>query len=65
MAKQVKIKEIAAMAGVSAGTVDRILHRRGNVSAAKREAVEAVLGKVGYKFNIHTSAVSLNADTIS
>ena len=47
------------MAGVSAGTVDRILHRRGNVSAAKREAVEAVLGKVGYKFNIHTSAVSL------
>ena len=59
MAKQVKIKEIAAMAGVSAGTVDRILHGRGNVSAAKREAVEAVLGKVGYKFNIHTSAVSL------
>ena len=59
MAKQVKIKEIAAMAGVSAGTVDRILHSRGNVSEAKRQAVEAVLEKVGYKFNIHTSAVSL------
>ncbi|MBQ4184697.1 MAG: LacI family DNA-binding transcriptional regulator [Bacteroidales bacterium] len=59
MAKQVKIKEIAAMAGVSAGTVDRILHGRGNVSEAKRQAVEAVLEKVGYKFNIHTSAVSL------
>ena len=59
MAKQIKIKEIAAMAGVSAGTVDRILHGRGNVSDAKREAVEAVLAQVGYKFNIHTSAVSL------
>ena len=47
------------MAGVSAGTVDRILHGRGNVSEAKRQAVEAVLEKVGYKFNIHTSAVSL------
>ena len=59
MAKQIKIKEIAAMAGVSAGTVDRILHGRGNVSEAKRKAVEAVLAQVGYKFNIHTSAVSL------
>ncbi|MBR1706131.1 MAG: LacI family DNA-binding transcriptional regulator [Bacteroidales bacterium] len=59
MAKQVKIKEIAALAGVSAGTVDRILHGRGNVSAAKRAAVEEVLARVGYKFNLHTSAVSL------
>ena len=40
MAKQVKIKDIAKMAGVSAGTVDRILHNRGKVSKASREAVE-------------------------
>lgn len=59
MAKQVKIKDIAQMAGVSAGTVDRILHNRGNVSPASREAVERVLAKTGYKYNIHTSAVSL------
>ena len=47
------------MAGVSSGTVDRILHNRGNVSAASREAVERVLAETGYKYNIHTSAVSL------
>ena len=40
MAKKVKIKEIAEMAGVAAGTVDRILHNRGMVSAQSREAVE-------------------------
>lgn len=58
MAKQVKIKDIARLAGVSAGTVDRVLHKRGNVSQESREAVEKVLAKVGYKYNIHTSAVS-------
>lgn len=59
MAKQIKIKDIAQLAKVSAGTVDRILHNRGNVSAESREKVEKVLAKVGYKFNIHASAVSL------
>lgn len=62
MSKQAKIKDIAAMAGVSAGTVDRILHNRGNVSAKSREAVEKVLSTVGYKYNLHTSAVSLKKE---
>ncbi len=59
MAKQVKIKDIAKMAGVSPGTVDRILHNRGNVSQASRTAVERALAETGYRYNIHTSAVSL------
>lgn len=58
MAKQIKIKDIAELAGVSAGTVDRVLHKRGNVSRERREAVEKILAEVGYKYNIHTSAVS-------
>ncbi|MGM9736568.1 MAG: LacI family DNA-binding transcriptional regulator [Candidatus Cryptobacteroides sp.] len=62
MAKQIKIKDIAKMAGVSAGTVDRILHNRGNVSQASRAAVEKVLEKVDYKYNIHTSAISLRKE---
>ncbi len=62
MAKQVKIKDIAKMAGVSAGTVDRILHNRGNVSKTSREAVERVLKEVDYKYNIHASAVSLRKE---
>lgn len=62
MAKQIKIKDIAKMAGVSAGTVDRILHNRGNVSAASRAAVEKVLAEVDYKYNIHASAISLRKE---
>ncbi len=59
MPKKIRIKDIARLAGVSAGTVDRVLHNRGNVSTKARQAVEAVLEKVDYKPNIHVSALSL------
>ena len=59
MQQKIRIKDIAEMAGVSAGTVDRILHNRGNVSESARIAVEEVLKKVNYKPNIHISGLSL------
>ena len=59
MAKQLTITEIARLAGVSAGTVDRILHNRGKVSDKALAAVEKVLSESGYRKNIHTSAVGL------
>ncbi len=62
MAKQVKIKDIAQMAGVSAGTVDRILHNRGKVSEKSRAKVEQVLKEVDYKMNIHASAISFRKE---
>ncbi|MDR0598748.1 MAG: helix-turn-helix domain-containing protein, partial [Treponema sp.] len=37
------VKEIAELAGVSIGTVDRVLHKRGRVSAATRETIEAII----------------------
>jgi len=37
------VHEIAALAGVSIGTVDRVLHNRGRVSAATRARVEAII----------------------
>ncbi len=43
------IKDIASMAGVSIGTVDRVLHKRGNVSAKSSEKVNAVLAKIDYE----------------
>lgn len=46
------IKDIARMAGVSAGTVDRVLHNRGNVSEASREKVQSVLGRINYQPNM-------------
>ncbi len=58
MGKQATIKEIAKMAGVSAGTVDRIIHGRGNVAEEKRRRIEEIIAEIGYKTNIHASAIS-------
>lgn len=62
MAKQLTIKDIASMAGVSPGTVDRILHNRGKVSEKAARKVAEVLQNNGYKQNLHTSAVSLKKE---
>lgn len=59
MGKQITIKEIAARSGVSRATVDRVLHQRGKVSEENRAKIEDVLAQSGYRYNIHTSAVSL------
>ncbi len=59
MGKQITIKEIATLAGVSRATVDRVLHQRGKVSSENLVRIEKVLDETGYKYNIHTSAVSL------
>lgn len=40
------------MAGVSAGTVDRVLHSRGDVSPASREKVQKVLDEIDYHPNM-------------
>ncbi len=46
------IKDIARMAGVSAGTVDRVLHNRGDVSLASMEKVQKVLDEINYQPNM-------------
>jgi LacI family transcriptional regulator len=46
------IKDIARMAGVSAGTVDRVLHDRGDVSPESKEKVQKVLDSVNYQPNV-------------
>ncbi|MDR2072676.1 MAG: LacI family DNA-binding transcriptional regulator [Spirochaetaceae bacterium] len=42
------IKEIAVLAGVSAGTVDRVIYRRGRVSAETKKKIEAIIER--YQF---------------
>ncbi len=42
------VHEIARLAGVSIGTVDRVLHKRGRVSAETRARIEAIIEK--YQF---------------
>ena len=48
MAKKYRIKDIAELAGVSTGTVDRVIHKRGEVSAESRKKIEEVLIKIDY-----------------
>ena len=50
--KNYTIKDIARMAGVSAGTVDRVLHNRGDVSLASMEKVQKVLDEIDYHPNM-------------
>ena len=45
------IKEIAEKAGVSIGTVDRVLHNRGMVNAQTKERVESVMRELNYRPN--------------
>lgn len=47
----IRIKDIALKAGVSEGTVDRVLHNRGEVSPKSREAVENALNELNYTPN--------------
>lgn len=57
---KIRIKDIAERAGVSVGTVDRVLHNRLNVSARARSQVEAVLKDINYQPNIYASALAYN-----
>jgi len=49
VAAKANIFDVARLAGVSRGTVDRILHHRGIVSEATRIKVEKAIEELGYK----------------
>lgn len=58
MKKMIRIKDIAEMAQVSMGTVDRVIHDRGKVSASAKEKVMKVLEKIDYKPNLIAKTLS-------
>ncbi len=49
--KKYTIKDVAVLAGVSTGTVDRVLHKRGKVSHKALEKVSQVLKELDFKPN--------------
>jgi LacI family transcriptional regulator len=59
---KIRIKDIAERAGVSVGTVDRVLHERPNVSKEAREKVEKALAEMDYQPNMYASALAYNKD---
>ena len=58
--ERVRIKDIAAMAGVSVGTVDRVIHGRSGVSAESKLRVEKILEQLNYQPNMYASALASN-----
>lgn len=58
--KSPTIKDIAKMAGVSAGTVDRVLHNRGRVSDDSLQKVNKVLTEIDYKPNLIARTLGSN-----
>lgn len=56
----IRIKDIAERAGVSVGTVDRVLHNRPNVSKKALEKVNKALEEMDYQPNMYASALAYN-----
>jgi len=55
---RIRIKDIADRAGVSAGTVDRVLHNRGEVASKTREKVMGILEEMNYEPDILASSLA-------
>ena len=59
MAK-VRIKDIALKAGVSVGTVDRVIHGRGRVAKEAEEKVKAAIQLLNYQPNLAARSLARN-----
>lgn len=60
MSQRITIKDIALKAGVSKGTVDRVLHNRGNVSPAVLIKVNKAIKELNYQRNLIASVLAYN-----
>ena len=58
MTKNIRILDIALKAGVSIGTVDRVLHQRGEVSVETRDKILKIIQDFDYRPNILASSLA-------
>jgi LacI family transcriptional regulator len=58
--KRIRIKDIALASGVSTGTVDRVIHKRGNVNPQVKKRVEEVMKELNYQPNIIAQTLANN-----
>jgi len=61
---RVRIKDIAEKANVSIGTVDRVLHNRGEVSPGTRKKILGIIHKLKYEPDILARALKSNKNYI-
>lgn len=64
MSNQPTIKDVARLAGVSIGTVDRVLHNRGRVSATNKAAVERAVESLHYRPSQVARALSIRRQNL-
>lgn len=60
----VTIIDVALAAGVSKGTVDRVLHNRGEVSGKSRDKVLRAIDELGFSPNIYASLLASQKDRL-
>lgn len=58
MRKNIRIKDIALRAGVSIGTVDRVLHKRGEVSVETKAKIQQIIDELDYRPNLLASSLA-------
>lgn len=56
--KKVTILDVAELAGVSKGTVDRVVHNRGEVSRKSAEKVRRAIEQLNYQPNLYASMLA-------
>jgi Transcriptional regulators len=56
------VNEIAKLADVSIGTVDRVIHNRGRVSPETREKIQSIINETGYQPNALARHLKLNCE---
>ena len=61
---RVTIKQIAEQAGVSRGTVDRVLNHRGKVRPEVEDRVRRIAREMGYRPNILGRALGMNRNHV-
>ena len=59
---KVTVTDVAREAGVSIGTVDRVLHERGEVSEKTKVKVKEAIRKLGYEMNLNASLLAKKDD---
>jgi LacI family transcriptional regulator len=55
--EKTRIKDIARLAGVSIGTVDRVIHNRGEVAEKTRQIIQKILSETNYSPNVMAQAL--------
>src|SRR5687768_18386373 len=60
MKKKVRLKDIAKLANVSVGTVDRVIHKRGEVAEESYDRIMAIVEKTGYTPNLIARTLGSN-----